>query len=227
MKRIFISYSRLDRDFATRLAKSLAEVGADVWIDYEDIPAGLKWSSAIQEGLDTSDGLLVIISPEAMVSSNVEDEWQYFLDSKRPVIPILHKPAKIHFQLHRLQYVDFSVTRFGDAFSKLLDELRLKGIPLEVEEAEETAIYDVRRSKPPKRSPDELPDSMKATAPSMKVIQPTEPSIHLKKPVLNKPSLPARESRFSKGMILLAVFLAVFLAIALLYTMNPSFFGGS
>jgi hypothetical protein len=222
MKRIFISYSRLDRDFATRLAKSLADLGADVWIDYEDIPAGLKWSSAIQEGLDTSDGLLVIISPESMVSSNVEDEWQYFLDSKRPVIPILYKPAKIHFQLHRLQYVDFSVTRFGDAFGKLLDELRLKGIPLDVEEAEETAIYDVRRSKPPKRSPDELPESMKATAPSMKVMSPTEPSINLKKPVLQKPSSHEEESGLSVGRWLLLGLLLLAIAVAAYYFLNLS-----
>src|SRR5688572_8562036 len=133
MKRIFVSYSRQDRDFANRLAQSLADLGADVWIDYEDIPAGRKWSSAIQEGLDTSDGLLVLISPESMISSNVEDEWQYFIDSGRPVIPILYKPAKIHFQLHRLQYIDFSTQRFGDAFAKLLDELSLKGIALQVE----------------------------------------------------------------------------------------------
>jgi hypothetical protein len=151
MNRIFISYSRQDREFARRLAKSLEELGADVWIDYEDISAGQKWSSAIQEGLDSSHGLLVLISPDAMSSSNVEDEWQYFIDSGRPVIPILYKPAKIHFQLHRLQYVDFSAQRFGDAFAKLLDELTLKGIPIHVETVEETWIYDVKRSNFPRK----------------------------------------------------------------------------
>jgi hypothetical protein len=176
MKRIFISYSRLDRDFARRLAKSLAELGADVWIDYEDIAAGRKWSSAIQEGLDTSDGLLVVISPDSMASSNVEDEWQYFLDSGKPVIPILYKAAKFHFQLHRLQYIDFSNQRFGDSFGKLLDELKLKGIPLLVEEAEDTAIVDLRRSKPPKKDLAYIPESQ----------LPTAPSIRVKKPILER-----------------------------------------
>jgi hypothetical protein len=37
--RIFISYSRHDEDFARRLATSLSDMGADVWIDVEDIPA--------------------------------------------------------------------------------------------------------------------------------------------------------------------------------------------
>jgi hypothetical protein len=177
MKRIFISYSRTDRDFARRLAKSLAELGADVWIDYEDIPAGKKWSTAIQQGLDSSDGMLVLVSPESMASSNVEDEWQYFLDSGRPVIPILYKPAKFHFQLHRLQYVDFAEQRFGDAFAKLLDELSAKGISLMVESAEDTWIYDVKvRSKPPKKELEYIADSKKETMPSFR----------LRKPVLEK-----------------------------------------
>jgi hypothetical protein len=49
MARIFISYSRVDEAFARQLAKTLSEYGADVWIDVEDIPAGMKWSSAIQQ----------------------------------------------------------------------------------------------------------------------------------------------------------------------------------
>lgn len=52
MARVFISYSRKDEAFARWLAASLSQLGADVWIDIEDIPAGMKWSSAIQQGLD-------------------------------------------------------------------------------------------------------------------------------------------------------------------------------
>src|SRR5262245_58227367 len=55
MARIFISYSRKDEAFSRRLAASLSQLGADVWIDVEDIPSGMKWSRAIQEGLDVSD----------------------------------------------------------------------------------------------------------------------------------------------------------------------------
>ncbi|MBZ0299904.1 MAG: toll/interleukin-1 receptor domain-containing protein [Anaerolineae bacterium] len=40
MARIFISYSRTDEDFARHLAEALSNMGADVWIDIEDIPAG-------------------------------------------------------------------------------------------------------------------------------------------------------------------------------------------
>ena len=59
MPRIFVSYSRSDESFARELATALSNLGADVWIDIEDIPAGMKWSTAIQQGLDTCDALLV------------------------------------------------------------------------------------------------------------------------------------------------------------------------
>lgn len=128
MARIFISYSRKDEVFARRLATSLSQLGADVWLDVEDIPAGMKWSSAIQHGLDAAQLMIIILSPDSMGSQNVEDEWYYFLDSKKPLIPILLRPTKIHFQLNRMQYVDFSNQTYEQAFDLLMTELQNKGV---------------------------------------------------------------------------------------------------
>lgn len=141
MPHIFISYSRSDEPFARQLATSLSQMGADIWIDIEDIPAGMKWSRAIQQGLDTADLLIVIISPDSMASHNVEDEWQYYLDSRKPVLPVLLKPAKIHFQLNRLQYVDFNRQNYDTALYQLYQELRRKGIYLNPIGPEPAAAY--------------------------------------------------------------------------------------
>lgn len=141
MPRIFISYSRTDETFARRLATSLSNMGADIWIDVEDIPAGMKWSSAIQQGLDSGDLLIVIISPESMSSRNVEDEWQYYLDNGKPVLPVLLKPAKIHFQLNRLQYIDFHRQAYDPALHQLYAELRGKGVYLNPNMADPAAAY--------------------------------------------------------------------------------------
>lgn len=141
MARIFISYSRTDETFARRLATSLSNMGADIWIDVEDIPAGMKWSSAIQQGLDGGDLLIVIISPESMSSRNVEDEWQYYLDNGKPVIPVLLKPAKIHFQLNRIQYIDFHRQAYDTALYQLYAELRRKGVYVNPNMADPAAAY--------------------------------------------------------------------------------------
>jgi formylglycine-generating enzyme required for sulfatase activity len=152
MARIFISYSRTDEAFARRLAASLSQLGADVWIDVEDIPAGMKWSRAIQQGLDMAEILLVIISPDSMTSQNVEDEWQYYLDQKKPVVPLLWKPAKIHFQLNRIQYIDFHQQDYDSALDDLHNELQRKGIYLNPLPDIRRTIETPLRPPPPRRA---------------------------------------------------------------------------
>ena len=131
MSKIFISYSRKNEPFARRLAASLSDSGAEVWIDVADIPAGMKWSTAIQQGLDLCEVLIIIISPDSMASLNVEDEWQYYLDQNKPVIPVLWEPTKIHFQLSRIQYINFHKRDYAPAFDQLLNELSAKGVHLQ------------------------------------------------------------------------------------------------
>ena len=130
MPRIFISYARKYEAFAHKLATSLSHVGADIWLDITDIPAGMNWSNAIQEGLDAADLMLVVLTPESAASKNVENEWQYYLDESKAVIPILLVPTKVHFQLRRLQYVDFHAQDYDTAFRQLYSELRRQGLQL-------------------------------------------------------------------------------------------------
>ncbi len=133
MSSVFISYSRKDEAFSRQLAASLSEMGLDVWIDVDDIPVGQKWSSAIQQGLDKADLMILVISPDSMASQNVEDEWQYFLDSRKTVVPVLARPAKIHFQLNRVQYIDFHNQDYRQAFEQLVRKLREQGLSLPTE----------------------------------------------------------------------------------------------
>lgn len=143
MKRVFISYSRTNEAFARKLAIALSELGADVWIDIEDIPVGMKWSSAIQEGLDSADAMLLIVSPASMESDNVEDEWHYFMDADKPVIPILYEPAKIHFQLNRLQWIDFHNRPFDLALDELVAHLNGEGIPLTARQPQQRNVGEI------------------------------------------------------------------------------------
>jgi tetratricopeptide (TPR) repeat protein len=129
MTRIFISYSRIDEPFARKITEALTQAGVDVWLDSLRIPAGIKWSSAIQDALISCDLMVLILSPDSMSSSNVEDEWQYFLDHKKPLIPLLYQQTERHFQLNRLQYIDFVNQSFESAFAQL--ELALKGSNVE------------------------------------------------------------------------------------------------
>ncbi|MEM9954975.1 MAG: toll/interleukin-1 receptor domain-containing protein [Chloroflexota bacterium] len=123
--KVFISYSRQDELFARRLANWLNKGGLQVWIDREDIDSGKKWSSAIQEGLEQSEIMILLISEPAMQSVNVEDEWQYFLDKDKVIIPLLLEEVEIPYQLRRIQYIDFSRKgQFAKAKQRLKAEIR-------------------------------------------------------------------------------------------------------
>lgn len=124
--RIFISYSRVDANFANKLARTLTESGFEVWIDVSEIQVGTKWSNAIQQGLDASDIMVLIVSPDAMTSEHVADEWQYFLDKKKPIVPVLFREAELQYQLRRLQFITFEGAVFTVAFRKLHDELQAR-----------------------------------------------------------------------------------------------------
>lgn len=158
MPDIFISYSRKDKAFADKLAVSLQELGADVFLDVEDISAGEKWSTTIQNGLDNASVMVLVLSPDSMKSTNVEDEWQYFLDKKKPIVPVLHRSTERHFQLGRLQHVDFVAQPFGQALYYLHQELTKRGVKL-------TPIPTPPPIPRPKAEPIVVPPSKPAATP--------------------------------------------------------------
>jgi hypothetical protein len=181
MNRVFISYSRKDNHFARRIADSLADAGIDVWIDVEDIPSGIKWSTAIQEGLITSKVLVVIISPDSMASRNVEDEWQYFLDKDKLVVPILWRPAEIHFQLNRIQYINFYTQPYNVALLRLYEELKRAGVKINIPAYLEVTKHKNEYTPNNAPTPRSVPRSAKLPLPpviptGVIPIQPTQPS---------------------------------------------------
>ncbi|MGB7338584.1 MAG: TIR domain-containing protein [Phototrophicaceae bacterium] len=133
--KIFVSYSRHDEAFARKLAVWLSDtLNMGVWIDIDDIQPGVKWSAAIQDGLDHCEVMVVIVTPEAMESVNVEDEWQYFIDLGKPVVPILLRSAPVPYQLRRIQWIDFSDREeYNNSLRQLLVELRQHLKPLDGE----------------------------------------------------------------------------------------------
>jgi hypothetical protein len=106
--RMFVSYARQDAEFALRLAKSLREAGATIWMDQLDIRPGQRWDEAVEAALRECVGLIVVLSPTSVTSPNVMDEVSYALEAGKQVVPILHRKCDIPFRLRRVQYIDFT-----------------------------------------------------------------------------------------------------------------------
>lgn len=120
LDQLFVSYSHDDGVFAKRLTTDLKHHRVNVWLDQFDIVAGKSWARQVGEALDRCRVMLLIMSPASMESGNSEDEWNYYLDQGKPIIPILYQACLIPYRLNKLQYVDFATLPYERALTRLV-----------------------------------------------------------------------------------------------------------
>ena len=113
MTQAFISYASNDATFADLVRAKLEEVGISVWLDHGALRAGTEWRNAIDAGIESSDVLLVVITPHSCKSLYVTYEWSFALGQGIKVIPLLLKEAKVHPRIGGLQTLDHSLSQFG------------------------------------------------------------------------------------------------------------------
>ena len=68
MSDVFISYSRLDKDFVGQLREALLAQEQEVWIDWESIPPSQAWWDEIRKGIARANNIVVVLSPHSMAS---------------------------------------------------------------------------------------------------------------------------------------------------------------
>ncbi len=120
----FISYSRINNDFALQLAKELKAAGFNIWLDQLDIPTGARWDDALEDALDACEIFMVILTPASISSENVKDEIGYAIDHGKRILPVLLKSAKIPLRLRRFQYVDFTTKGYDEGLEGAKQLLR-------------------------------------------------------------------------------------------------------
>jgi predicted nucleotide-binding protein len=105
LDRIFIAYSRSQHILARELYDLLTNKGKAVFYDAK-IKAGATWRQTIQKALDDATHLVVIWTPEAAESDEVEREVSYALAERKVIVPILSKEIpKLPYHLHGLHYI--------------------------------------------------------------------------------------------------------------------------
>jgi hypothetical protein len=112
MARIFISHSSADKDFVRRLFEDLRDLGHRPWLDEWEIKVGDCIVSSIQEGLESSDYIIVVLSPFAVSSGWVEREWKdaYWnevTEGRTIVLPVLLADCVIPSLIRTKRYADF------------------------------------------------------------------------------------------------------------------------
>ncbi len=110
----FICYSRRDEDFVLHLCKKLKEVGVEIWLDQWEIAPGDNWNKSIDEALYKCTRMLIILSPEAVDSDEVQSELYTFFNEKKPVFPIVYRSCRSPRRLNVIQHINFTSSDPGD-----------------------------------------------------------------------------------------------------------------
>jgi hypothetical protein len=124
---VFISYGHADSDIALRIRTALTKKGVDrVWIDVEQILPGDVFVKKIEDGLERSSAVAILISPASLASGWVEEEYTRAISlTKRlrnsvRVIPVVIKAASVPGFLASRSWVDFQDESRFDANIDLL-----------------------------------------------------------------------------------------------------------
>ncbi|PWV56277.1 toll/interleukin-1 receptor domain-containing protein [Chitinophaga sp. S165] len=108
---VFLSYKSQDNDFVQRLKRDLQLRGIKVWLDKDEIRPGDLFVEALENGLETSKTVVIVITPESVNSGWVRRERARALSLATSegvqLIPILFGNVELPGFLADLQYIDF------------------------------------------------------------------------------------------------------------------------
>lgn len=126
MSRIFVSYSRSDRDAVQKLVRLIErETGEECWIDLTGVESGSQFEETIIKAIDAADVVLLMLSDQSVQSPWIKREVYYAEGEGKRIVPISldGKPLRgwVKFHFGHIDYIDATS---GDQVDKLLFDLK-------------------------------------------------------------------------------------------------------
>jgi len=121
---VFISYSRVDKEFVRKLNDSLDSSGVDAWVDWEGIPLSSDWMEEITHAIEGGDAFLFVISPDSLSSKVCMEELELGLKYNKKLVPILYREPEKGSEMHeKLAATNWVYMRGQDDFDATLPKL--------------------------------------------------------------------------------------------------------
>ena len=122
---IFLSYKSENGEWVNKLKDSLAKRVITVWLDKDEIRPGDLFVEALEDGIESSKAVGLVVTPESMNSSWVKEEYYRAVALSRnrnlQLIPILLKDTELPGFLESRQYIDFrDESKFENNVNKLI-----------------------------------------------------------------------------------------------------------
>ena len=109
--KVFISYSRKDKDIADYVSEVLKENGIRYWIDKEGIFSSSNYKELIVDAIEVSKAVIFISSGSSNSSINVIREIGYAVNMNKPILPLILDDApyakSIRLDISDIDQIDF------------------------------------------------------------------------------------------------------------------------
>ena len=128
--KVFVSYSRRDREFSDQLVLGLQACGFEAYIDREDIAAGEDWSARLGRLIEDADTVVYVMSPDSVNSEQCSWEVRETLRLSKRLLPVVWRPVpedQTPPEMARLNYIFFSGDghSFASGLAQLSEALRI------------------------------------------------------------------------------------------------------
>jgi hypothetical protein len=152
--RVFISYAGAQQTHADRVCALLEDDDIHCWMASRDCAPGTDWIDEIPAAVEQSQLVLVLLSPEALISDWVDRELNWAVSKERPLLPVslgqTEPSPRFNFLFGRIQRThlrerptEAELRRLVSEVRDLLkDEGRVGDFVSEVEPAEAPATAD-------------------------------------------------------------------------------------
>jgi len=130
---VYICYSVHDgSEAASRIAKYLRTCGFQTWLDHENLLPGASLQAEINRAIDTSDAVVILLSPALINSDGAQREWSYMRQLKKPLFPVIvSRPVQPARLLADLQWTDLTLD-FDHGLQQLAQTLK-KTLPTQLD----------------------------------------------------------------------------------------------
>ena len=116
--KVFISYSRKNKEFVKKLHEALVAAGIETWVDWEGIPPSADWMAEISGAIEGADAFVFVISPDSLASKVCGDELELGLKYNKKLIPVLYADPEKGSTMHeKLAATNWIYLREQDDFS--------------------------------------------------------------------------------------------------------------
>jgi hypothetical protein len=124
---VFISYSRKQFYFTESLVLSLQRLGVATWFDVQQLVPGSSWQQSLEEGLDSCNGLVLIVSRAALTSDYIRAEWQAALRAEKPIYVVLFEAVELPPELQNASIFDCR-SDFDAKIELLAESIRMRRV---------------------------------------------------------------------------------------------------